>query len=224
MGTEEKRPTLTARVTNIPHSAIAQELFTFLESLLGKGEIFAIDISTEHKNWKSRGHGRVQFDTPETNIKALSLSQQRKLYFRGAHLTLSHSFEDIIIRPVDPNNRVENAGGLVLLAGIMSRRDCMGILESWDEVKLWVSPEKRRLEFFLKQNGECYKLEVGFGDVLETQGCCFGGNEQNADAILLKENGFLNSELRSSLDRKIIFKFREIKLRSPLFTMNFKMF
>ncbi|XP_073142058.1 RNA-dependent RNA polymerase 2 [Henckelia pumila] len=186
MGTEEKRPTLTARVTNIPHSAIAQELFTFLESLLGKGEIFAIDISTEHKNWKSRGHGRVQFDTPETNIKALSLSQQRKLYFRGAHLTLSHSFEDIIIRPVDPNNRVENAGGLVLLAGIMSRRDCMGILESWDEVKLWVSPEKRRLEFFLKQNGECYKLEVGFGDVLETQGCCFGGNEQNADAILLK--------------------------------------
>ncbi|KAL0440873.1 UNVERIFIED_CONTAM: RNA-dependent RNA polymerase 2 [Sesamum radiatum] len=142
------RPTLTVKVSNIPQTAIAQELLSFLESTLGKGTVFAIEIFTEHKNWKSRGHGRVQFDSPEAKIKALSLSEQRKLLFKGA--------------------------------------DCMGILESWDGVKLWVMPERKKLEFFVNHEGECYKLEVQFGDVLETRGCCLDGDDKKIDAILLK--------------------------------------
>ncbi|KAL3835176.1 hypothetical protein ACJIZ3_009912 [Penstemon smallii] len=182
-----QRPTLTVKVSNIPETAIAQQLLTFLESLLGKDTIFAIEIFTEHKNWMSRGHGRVQFDAPEEKIKALSLSEQRKLIFRGHYLSLSHSLEDIITRPVDPGNRVENGGGLVLLAGVMVKSNCMGIVESWDGVKLWVMPERKKLELFVNVAKECYKLEVGFGDLLESRGCCLDGDGNNkVDAILLK--------------------------------------
>ncbi|KAL3642459.1 RNA-dependent RNA polymerase 2 [Castilleja foliolosa] len=179
------RPTLTVKVSNIPQSAIAQDLLTFLESKLGKGTIFAIEIFTERKNWKSRGHGRVQFDSPEARIKALSLSDQRKLLFKGFYLSITRSFNDIIFRPVNPRNRVENGDGLVLLAGVMVRSNCMGILESWDGVKLWVMPERKKLEFFVNHEGESYKLEVQFGDVMETKGCCLDGDYNKVDAILL---------------------------------------
>ncbi|CAI9757485.1 unnamed protein product [Fraxinus pennsylvanica] len=182
----EERQTLTVRITNIPQTAIAKELFTFLESTLGKGTIFACEIFTEYNNWKSRGHGRVQFDTQEAKNNALSLSQQRKLFFRGAHLVLSLSFDDVISRPLDPRNRVEDGNGVTLFAGVMIRGDCLGILEFWDCVKLWVVPERKRLELFLSHKEECYKLEVQFGDVLETCGCCLDGNKQKVDAILLK--------------------------------------
>ncbi|KAI3454526.1 hypothetical protein Pfo_011189 [Paulownia fortunei] len=67
----------------------------------------------------------------------------------------------------------------------MVRADCMGILESWDGVKLWVMPERKKLEFFVNHEGECYKLEVQFGDVLETRGCCLDGDDKKVDAILL---------------------------------------
>ncbi|KAL2515792.1 RNA-dependent RNA polymerase 2 [Forsythia ovata] len=182
----EERETLTARALNIPQNAIAKELFTFLESTLGKGTIFACEIFTEYNNWKSRGHGRVQFDTPEAKNQALLLSQQKKLFFRGSHLSLFLAFDDIISRPLEPRNRVGDGTGVVLFSGMMIRGDCFGILESWDGVKLWVVPERKKLELFLTHEGESYKLEVQFGDVLETYGCCLDGDKQNVDAILLK--------------------------------------
>lgn len=99
---------------------------------------------------------------------------------------LSLSFDDVISRPLDPRNRVEDGNGVTLFAGVMIRGDCLGILEFWDCVKLWLVPERKRLEMFLSHKGECYKLEVQFGDVLETCGCCLDGNKQKVDAILLK--------------------------------------
>ncbi|GER56874.1 Rna-dependent RNA polymerase [Striga asiatica] len=185
MDINNERSTLTVKVANVPPSATAQDLLTFLESKLGKGTIFALEIFTERKNWKSRGHGRVQFEDPEAKNEALSLSSQRKLLFKGFYLSISHSFNDIIFRPVEPRNRVGNGDGLVLLAGIMVRSDCMGILESWDGVKLWVHPERKKLEFFVDHDGESYKLEVQFGDVIETKGCCLDGDDTKVDAILL---------------------------------------
>lgn len=183
---DKERHTLTVKVTNIPQSAVAQELLTFLESALGKGTIFAIEIFSEHKNWKSRGHGRVQFDDPEARIRALSLSHERKLLFKGSHLSILPAFEDAIIRPVEPRNRVEKGGELVLLAGIMVRDNCMGILESFDGVKSWIMPERKKLEFVVNHEGECYKLEVQFGDVVESRGCCLDGDDSKVGAILLK--------------------------------------
>ncbi|KAL6583859.1 RNA-dependent RNA polymerase 2 [Orobanche minor] len=180
-----ERPTLTVKVSNIPQSAIAQDLLTFLESNLGKDTIFAIEIFTERKNWKSRGHGRVQFDSPEARIKAISLSDQRKLIFKGYYLAISPSFNDIIFRPVETRNRVDNGDGLVLLAGVMVRSGRMGILESWGGVKLWVMPERKKLEFFVNHEGESYKLDVQFGDVMESRGCCLDGDDKKVDAILL---------------------------------------
>lgn len=99
---------------------------------------------------------------------------------------LSLSFDDVINRPLDPRNRVEDGNGVTLFAGVMIRGDCLEMLEFWDCVKLWLVPERKRLELFLSHKGECYKLEVQFGDVLETCGCCLDGNKQKVDAILLK--------------------------------------
>lgn len=184
--TETERPTLTVKVTNVPPSVIAKELQKFLESALGEGTVYAVEIFTERENWKSRGHGRVQFETPEAKTKALSLSQNRKLLFKGFYLSITHALEEIIIRPMESVYRVGDVDGLVLKAGIMLKADCMGILESWDGVKLWVMPERKKIHFFVNREGESYKLEVQFGDVLESRGCFLGGDNEKVDAILLK--------------------------------------
>ncbi|KAK6123388.1 hypothetical protein DH2020_042864 [Rehmannia glutinosa] len=118
MDIDMDRPTLTVKVSNIPQSAIAQELLTFLESNLGKGTVFAIEIFTERKNWKSRGHGRVQFDNADAKIKALSLSHQRKLLFRGFYLSISPSFNDIIFRPWSPKTGLRTVMGWFCLLAL----------------------------------------------------------------------------------------------------------
>ncbi|KAH6798985.1 RNA-dependent RNA polymerase 2 [Perilla frutescens var. frutescens] len=184
--TPTERRTLTVRVTNIPPIAIAKDLQTFLESVIGEGTVFAVEIFTERENWKSRGHGRVQFESPEAKIEALSLSHHKKLIFKGFYLSITHSLEEIIIRPVEPIYRVGKDDGLVLFAGIMVKADCMGILESWDGVKLWVMPDRKKIDFFVDHEGESYKLEVQYGDVLESVGCFLEGDGKKVDAILLK--------------------------------------
>ncbi|KAH6797448.1 RNA-dependent RNA polymerase 2 [Perilla frutescens var. hirtella] len=184
--TPTERRTLTVRVTNIPPIAIAKDLQTFLETVIGEGTVFAVEIFTERENWKSRGHGRVQFESPEAKIEALSLSHHKKLIFKGFYLSITHSLEEIIIRPVEPIYRVGKDDGLVLFAGIMVKADCMGILESWDGVKLWVMPDRKKIDFFVDHEAESYKLEVQYGDVLESVGCCLEGDGKKVDAILLK--------------------------------------
>lgn len=58
-------------------------------------------------------------------------------------------------------------------------------------------PERRRVEFWVWVEGECYKLEVGFDDVVESVGCCLGGdggdcgdggNGRKPNALLLTFN------------------------------------
>ncbi|XP_051136633.1 RNA-dependent RNA polymerase 2 [Andrographis paniculata] len=178
---DAERSTLTVTVSNIPQTAVANELLTFLESKTGVSTIYAVEIFTEHQNWKSRGHGRVQFDTPEAKAKCLLLSEERKLVFKEFYLSISHSFYDIIARPVEAANRVE----VNVLAGVMVRHDRFGILERWNGVEVWVMPERRKVEWFVNHEEESYKLEVQFGDVLETRPCSIGGKD---DAILLKLN------------------------------------
>eukprot|EP00268_Persea_americana_P039530 TRINITY_DN3910_c0_g1_i9.p1 TRINITY_DN3910_c0_g1~~TRINITY_DN3910_c0_g1_i9.p1 ORF type:complete len:976 (+),score=148.08 TRINITY_DN3910_c0_g1_i9:410-3337(+) len=174
----------TVRVSNIPLTAIAQELFSFFESTIGPCSVFACEIFTERKNWKSRGFGRVQFETTDAANKAHLLSIQGKLEFQRAHLALSPSFEDVIFRPVDARRRV--LGG-VLHAGFMSGEDCMSVLESWRVVKAELMPERKRVEFWVgvgEGNGECYRLEIQFGDLVGVFGCGLRGGKSNA--LLLK--------------------------------------
>lgn len=60
----------------------------------------------------------------------------------------------------------------------------MSVLESWDGVKAWVMPERRRVEFWVWHENQCYKLEVMFEEILETTGYALGGEKLNA--LLLK--------------------------------------
>lgn len=60
----------------------------------------------------------------------------------------------------------------------------MTVLESWEAVRVWVMPERGRVEFWVWQSGECYKVELMFQDVLEADRCCLGGTDVNA--LLLK--------------------------------------
>uniref|UniRef100_A0A5B6YJT5 RNA-dependent RNA polymerase n=1 Tax=Davidia involucrata TaxID=16924 RepID=A0A5B6YJT5_DAVIN len=173
----------TVRVSNIPKTAIAKDLFDFFDSTIGKGSVFACDIVTERKNWKSRGFGRVQFETLEAKSTATSLSEQGKLLFKGSNISVSYSFDEIIVRPVEPRNRVDNG---VLHTGFLVKDDCMRVLESWEAVKGWIMPERKILEFWVGLGGECYKLEVQFGDVLEACGCCLDGEKPNAVLLKLK--------------------------------------
>lgn len=175
---ERERPTV--KVSNIPYTAIAQDLFGFLESTIGKGSIFAIEIFTERKNWKSRGHGRVQFETLEAKLKATQLGAQNKLLFKGHSLSLSSSHEDVVARPIEPKHRASNGSVYV---GFMEEEELMRVVETWENVRVWVMPERSCFEFQLVYEGKCYKLEVQFDDVFESFGCFFGGTDP---AVLLK--------------------------------------
>lgn len=180
MGAEVvERPTV--RLSNIPQSVIAKDLLQYLETQLGPDSVFAIEISTERKNWKSRGFGRVQFTSLEFKEKTQSLSIQNKLFLKSQYLMVSETYDDIIPRPIRPQHRLENC---VLYAGFMKEERCLCVLESWDGVRGWLMPERRRVEFWVWVNDECYKLDVRFDDVLEAVGCCLGG--EKVDAILLK--------------------------------------
>uniref|UniRef100_A0A1S4C5X6 RNA-dependent RNA polymerase n=2 Tax=Nicotiana TaxID=4085 RepID=A0A1S4C5X6_TOBAC len=177
----EKRITATVRVSNIPQTAIAKQLFDFFESSIGKGSVFACDIFSEHKNWKSRGHGRVQFETAQSKLQSLSLSEQGKLVFKGHQLILTSSFDDIIARPIEPNYRFQKG---ILHTGVLLKNDYMEVLETWENVKTLIMPERKSLEFWVSHaKGECYRLEVQFGDIIETCGCSL---EDEKPALLLK--------------------------------------
>ncbi|XP_007036161.2 PREDICTED: RNA-dependent RNA polymerase 2 [Theobroma cacao] len=178
---ERERPTL--RVTNVPQTAIAKDLLEFLECKLGTDTVFAIEISTDRNNWKSRGFGRVQFATLEAKSKAHLLSLRNDLVFKSHSLKLSETYDDIIPRPIRADHRLD---GGVLHVGFMVQDDYLRVLERWEDVRGWLMPERRRLEFWLWNNGECYKLEVLFDDVLETVGCCFNGSSCNALLLRVK--------------------------------------
>ncbi|KAJ6760660.1 RNA-DEPENDENT RNA polymerase 2 [Salix purpurea] len=103
-----ERPSV--RVTNIPQTITAKELLQYLVAQLGKDSVFAIEISTVRKNWNSRGFGRVQFDSLEVKHEAYSLSLQNKLVLKSQNLKLSETYDDIIPRPFEGQNRLENRG------------------------------------------------------------------------------------------------------------------
>ncbi|GLU20684.1 hypothetical protein SLE2022_368720 [Rubroshorea leprosula] len=180
MGVEVER--LTLRVTDIPQTIIAKDLLHFLESKLGSDSVFAIEISTDRNNWKSRGFGRVQFSTPEALSKARLLSLQNGLVFKSQSLKLSDTYDDIIARPVRAGQRIEDG---ILDMGFMVWEDRLCVVESWQGVRGWVMPQKRRVEFWFWSKGECYKLDVMFDDILEAVGCCLNGSSK-LNALLLR--------------------------------------
>ncbi|KAK4747307.1 hypothetical protein SAY87_026344 [Trapa incisa] len=174
-----ERPTV--RVSNIPQTIAASGLLSYLESQLGAGSVFAIEIVSDHRNWKSRGFGRVQFSSLEFKSKARSLP----LILKSCLLKLSDTFDDIIPRPVGAHHRVE---GSVVHLGFMVEEDRMCELEIWKDVRVWVMPEKRRVEFWAGKEADAVwknKVEIMFDDILESVAFCLGGGEK-LNALLLK--------------------------------------
>lgn len=84
-----------------------------------------------------------------------------------------------------PDHRID---GGVLRVGFMDRDGCLREFERWEGVRGWIMPERRRLEFWVWSDGECYKLDVLFDDILETVGFC--SDDSACNAILLKVSLF----------------------------------
>ncbi|KAG5230124.1 RNA-dependent RNA polymerase [Salix suchowensis] len=167
-----ERPSV--RVTNIPQTITAKELLQYLVAQLGKDSVFAIEISTVRKNWNSRGFGRVQFDSLAVKHEACSLSLQNKLVLKSQNLKLSETYDDIIPRPFEEQNRLENGTTLC-------------VLEYWEGVRGWVMPERRRIEFWIRVGQEFrYKLVVEFEDILEAVGYPLDGDKVNAVVLKLR--------------------------------------
>ncbi|KAK4568483.1 hypothetical protein RGQ29_004046 [Quercus rubra] len=178
MSVAAERPTVG--VSNLPQTITAHDLRHFLESQLGSDSIFALEISTEHKQWKPRSFGRIQFTTLEAKSKAMSVT----LTFKSQTLRLSETtYDDIVLRPVNPKHRLDNC---VLHVGFIAREGCMSVLDSWEGVRVWVMPERERVEFWVWQGGECYKLEIMFHDILETFRSHFADGDGDALVFKLK--------------------------------------
>lgn len=45
-------------------------------------------------------------------------------------------------------------------------------------------PERSRVEFWVWRAGDCYKMEIAFENIVESVGCCLGGDKVNA--LILK--------------------------------------
>ncbi|KAL6177442.1 hypothetical protein ACLB2K_048968 [Fragaria x ananassa] len=176
-----ERPTV--RVTNIPCTVTATELLHFLESTLGPDSVFAVEIASDHKNWKSRGYGRIQFTALRHKARAQSLSSSADLVFKSHNLRLFEAHDDIIPRQLDPRHRLN---GTVLHAGFVVNDETMSVLESWEGVRAWVMPERKRVEFWVWRGGDCYKMEIAFENIVESVGCCVGGDKVNALRLKLK--------------------------------------
>lgn len=58
------------------------------------------------------------------------------------------------------------------------------MLESWEAVRAWVMPERSRVEFWVWRGSDCYKMEIAFDNIVESVGCCLGGDKVNA--LILK--------------------------------------
>ncbi|PKA52670.1 putative RNA-dependent RNA polymerase 2 [Apostasia shenzhenica] len=174
-------PRSTVRISNIPRTAIAEELLRFFESAVGP--VYACEIASAHRNWMSLGFGRVQFESLASAEKACSLASAGRLpLFQRFHLAVSRSVEDVIVRASEAGNRVR---GGVLRAGVLADEGRMEVLDSWEGVGVEIMPERKKMEVFLEDGGECYKLEVMFEDVMSSHGCRLGGGEQ-LNAILLQ--------------------------------------
>uniref|UniRef100_A0A1J3DSQ6 RNA-dependent RNA polymerase n=1 Tax=Noccaea caerulescens TaxID=107243 RepID=A0A1J3DSQ6_NOCCA len=175
----------TVKLTNVPQTIVADELLRFLELHLGVDTVFALEIPTSRDNWKPRDFALVQFTSLEVKSRAQLLSSQNKLLFKTHNLRISEAYDDIIPRPVDPRRRLD---GVVLTVGFPEAdelRFCA--LERWEGVRCWIIEEKRRVEFWVWESGECYKVEVRFEDIVETVSCCVNGvSEINAFLLKLK--------------------------------------
>ncbi|KAJ4839358.1 hypothetical protein Tsubulata_043155 [Turnera subulata] len=178
----------TAAVTNIPYTALAKDLVRFFESKLGQDSVFALEISSQFKNWKSRGFGRVQFASLDIKRAALTLSLENKLFFGPMNLGIAEAYDDIVPRPAEARFRSEDG---VLHVGFMREERCMSVLERFGRVRGWVMPGRSRVEFWIWAGEERYKLEVRFEDILAAVGCRLdggggGGGGRPLNAILLK--------------------------------------
>ncbi|KAG2330410.1 hypothetical protein Bca52824_001590 [Brassica carinata] len=175
----------TVKLTNVPQTIVADELLRFLELHLGADAVFALEIPTSRDNWKPRDFALVQFTSLEAKSRAQHLASQSKLLFKSRNLRVSEAYDDIVPRPVDPRRRLD---GVVLTAGFPEAEEgrfCA--LEKWEGVRCWVIEEKRRVEFWVWESGECYKCEVRFEDIVETVPCCVNGvSELNAFLLRLK--------------------------------------
>lgn len=167
-------------VSGIPMTAVARELFDFFEGAVGS--VFACEIFTARDNWKSRGAGRVQFETVGAADEALRRHADGRLgAFQRAPLLLSRAFDDIIARPAEPQNRLR---GAVLRAGFLSGEREMEVLQTWEGVRVELMPERQKMEVLLEQEGRFYKLETMFGDISGSFLCSV--HEEKEPAILLK--------------------------------------
>ncbi|PIA62130.1 hypothetical protein AQUCO_00200258v1 [Aquilegia coerulea] len=216
----------TVRVLNIPLTAIAKELFDFFETLLGKDTVFAIEIFSEHKNWKSKGKGRVQFESLDQVDRVNLLSEQRKLVFQNTQLEILSSLNDIVVRPNDVCNR-SMIGDLHV--GYLSKEDSLNVIETWENVKVEVLPERKRVEFRVFVSGETYKLEIQFDDISTTSGWILEGEETNAVLLQLRYAPKIYQKIcgpglasKFSVDRYHIYKenFEFLWVRTTEFSMS----
>ncbi|XP_020589018.1 probable RNA-dependent RNA polymerase 2 [Phalaenopsis equestris] len=174
-------PRSTVRVSNIPRTAIAEELLRFFESAVGP--VFACEIVSAHRNWMSLGFGRVQFDSlAAAEIACLMSSKGRLPIFQRSNLAVFPSPEDIFPRAVDASNRI--SGG-ILHAGILGDEGRMEVFESWEAVVLEFMPERKKMEIFLDYGRESFKLGVNMEDITASHGCCVGGGGR-LNSILLQ--------------------------------------
>ncbi|XP_039008447.1 RNA-dependent RNA polymerase 2-like, partial [Hibiscus syriacus] len=104
-----------------PPTAVAKDLLDLFESTLGPDTVFAVEISTDRNNWKSRGFGRVQFATLEAKSQALLLSHRDRLVFKSHSLKLSRTYDDIIPRLIRADYRLDDD---LLHVGFMTNDDC----------------------------------------------------------------------------------------------------
>ncbi|GLJ27326.1 hypothetical protein SUGI_0536330 [Cryptomeria japonica] len=168
----------TVQISNIPLTVIAKELVEYLEGIAGKGSVFACEIKTDRKNGRSRGFGKVQFESIDSRKEVCMLSQLGLLLFQNENLIVSTADKDMF------QTTTYSICKAKLFAGCPVYHNALCVLWSASDVLSEFARETKRVSFFVTENGVDYKLVVHFHDIADISTCVL--KENGTHAILLR--------------------------------------
>ncbi|WOL11261.1 hypothetical protein Cni_G20023 [Canna indica] len=126
--------------------------------------------------------------TPMMDLGCRSVQWGTLPDFQCVVLSIICANEDIVPRACNVRNRIE---GAALCARVLTDEGRMAVFGEWEQVRVEIMPEMKKLELFFEHEGEKCKLEVMFVDILASFSCCLGGVESNT--ILLQNIHLFNN-------------------------------
>lgn len=156
----------TIQVYGFPCKVTAEEVKRFLESLIGEGTVYAIEVR-KAKNGGPRAYAIVQFTT---NIKAeyiISLARPKQsLWYESSYLNARPMEHDIVPKPRTYKHTMEK---IMLHFGCQISNETFAVLWRGVDVSVNFGIGMRKLNFYLSYRQVKYWLELAYENIWQIE-------------------------------------------------------